>query len=134
MILLDANVLLDLFTDDPEWCHWSTKALRRAILSESVTVNPIIFAEVSLAFGTARDLDSQLKKLSVGKLPLPYEAAFRAGRAFLKYRWSEGQKRSPLPDFYIGAHAEVEGMTLLTRDATRYHTYFPRVRLITPEE
>jgi predicted nucleic acid-binding protein len=132
MILVDANILLDIFTDDPQWKEWSTIHLQSAMLSEGAAINPIIYAEVSLAFERQAELDENLHLLLVQKLKLPYEAAFIAGKAFLRYRRSDGKKRSPLPDFYIGAHAAVSGLTLLTRDASRYRTYFHKVQLITP--
>jgi len=133
MTLVDSNVLLDVFTDDPTWKAWSRQQLRRAILEGGVAIDPIVYAEVSLAFAHARELEAQLRSLEVTKLPLPYEAGFVAGRAFLRYRRGGGERRSPLPDFYIGAHAQVAGMTLLTRDPGRYRSYFPSLALIAPE-
>ena len=133
MVLVDSNVLLDIFTDDPTWRPWSEAALRDVRTAGSAGINQLIYAETSLAFGTALDLDHELEFLLLARLQLPYGAAFAAGRAFLKYRRAGGRRSSPMPDFYIGAHAELEGMELLTRDPRRYRTYFPTVRLISPQ-
>lgn len=133
MILVDANVWIDVIQDDPVWGAWSAKELARARNRDEVAINPVIAAEVSLAFDSPEDLDRYLGASLVQRLGLPYAAAFSAGRAFLRYRQSGGQRHSPLPDFYIGAHAEVEGLTLLTRDGARYRTYFPTVKLIVPK-
>ena len=132
MFLVDANVLLDLSTDDATWRGWSERTLEDAIADGSVAINPIIYAEVALDFDDERALDRWLRDLDIQKLPLPYEAAFGASRAYQHYRRAGGQRRSPLPDFYIGAHGSVDGLTLITRDARRYRTYFPSLRLIAP--
>jgi len=133
MTLVDANVLLDLFTADAAWKDWSREHLKDAILDGGGAINPIIYAEVSLAFGHERELDAQLDSLAIAKLPLPYGAGFLAGRAYLRYRRRGGERRSPLPDSYIGAHAQVDGLALLTRDPDRYRSYFPSVTLVSPE-
>ena len=130
--LIDANVLLDLFTNDANWQEWSRKRLFEALITGDAVINPIIYAEISAAFAHEKELQIQIQQLDVRKVPLPYAAAFLAMRAFLKYRRSGGKKRSPLPDFFIGAHAEVEGLVLLTRDDRRYGTYFPSVDIISP--
>lgn len=130
--LVDANVLLDLFTADAGWVGWSRNELRTALSAGPVTVNPIIYAEVSLAFAHVQELEAELRNLGITKLQLPYAAAFPAARAFARYRKDGGERRSPLPDFTIGAHAQVEGLRLLTRDARRYRRYFPEVDLIAP--
>lgn len=132
MVLIDANVLIDLFTDDPEWADWSEQALADAAGSGEVLINPIIYAEVCIAFTDARNLDTALRQTGITRVELPYPAGFLAGKAFLKYRKRGGSKRSPLPDFYIGAHAETTRLKLLTRDPRRYRTYFPKVKLICP--
>ena len=132
MFLVDANVLLDLSTDDATWRGWSENTLEDAIADDRVAINPIIYAEVALDFDDERALDRWLSNLDIQKLPLPYEAAFEASRAYQHYRRAGGQRRSPLPDFYIGAHGYVDGLTLITRDARRYRTYFPSLRLIAP--
>ena len=133
MFLVDTNVLLDIFTDDPAWRPWSENAIRDALLAGTVGFNPIVYAEASLGFTDAGVLDNHLDNLMLSRLPLPYGAAFRAGRAFLRYRRAGGLRTSALPDFYIGAHAETEGLTLLTRDSGRYRSYFPTLELITPQ-
>ena len=133
MILVDSNVLLDLFTADETWEAWSRARLGEALSDEGACINPIVFAEVSLAFAHERELTSQLHLLGIERHELPYEAAFGAGRAFLSYRRRGGERRSPRPDFYIGSHAASAGFGLLTRDARRYRTYFPTLPLIAPE-
>ena len=133
MVLVDANVLLDLFTADEVWQEWSRTQLGEALREDGAGVNPIVYAEVSLAFAHARELDEQLEVLGIHRFELPYEAAFPAARAFARYRRQGGRRRSPLPDFYIGAHAEVKSLRLLTRDAARYRTYFPKVDVVAPE-
>jgi predicted nucleic acid-binding protein len=132
MVLVDANVLLDILTDDPKWRSWSEEKLLASIAVGQVAVNPIIYAELGAAYQTAAELDRAVSGWPIQRLPLPYEAAFPAAQAFLRYRREGGQRHSPLPDFYIGAHAQTQGFTLLTRDATRYRTYFPKLRLIAP--
>jgi len=132
-ILVDSNVLLDVFTQDPSWFEWSSQALRENADRGILAINPIIYAEVSMHFPTIEGLDEALPISDFRRLPLPWEAGFLAGRCFLQYRRRGGQKGSPLPDFYIGAHAAVAGLTLLTRDTGRYHTYFPRLKLISPK-
>ncbi len=132
MTLFDTNVLLDIATADPVWSSWSEGALRSATAQGLVLINPIIYAELAPAFATADDLDRWLAPSIFQKLPLPYAAGWIAAQAFMKYRRCGGTRTSPLPDFYIGAHAEVEGLTLVTRDPGRYRTYFPNVALILP--
>ena len=131
-ILVDSNVLLDVLTDDPQWFAWSAHALAEQAELDVLTINPLIYAEVSVGFARIEDLDMALQAATFHRLALPWEAAFLAGKCFLKYRKRGGARRAPLADFYIGAHASVSGMTLLTRDATRYRTYFPKLRLIAP--
>jgi predicted nucleic acid-binding protein len=127
---VDSNILLDVITRDPTWSSWSQNALREAAERTSLTINPIVFAEVSLRFTRIEDTDAAL--VDFDREPLPYEAGFLAGRAFLAYRRRGGARRSPMPDFYVGAHAVVGGMELLTRDAARYRTYFPALTIIAP--
>ncbi len=131
-ILIDSNILLDVLTEDPQWFAWSTDALERAAQSNTLVINPIIYAEVSISFDRIEDLNDALPESLVRRDPLPLESAFLAGKCFLRYRRGGGQKRSPLPDFFIGAHAAIAGMSLLTRDATRYKTYFPNLKLLAP--
>lgn len=133
MVLVDANVILDWVTEDPIWSGWSLGEMDRLSRDEGLAVNPLILAEVGANFATPESVERTLPPSRFARLPLPFEAAFLAGQAYRRYKQQEkGQKRSPLPDFYIGAHAEVEGLALLTRDVRRYRTYFPNVRLITP--
>jgi predicted nucleic acid-binding protein len=133
MVLVDSNVLIDIFTDDKTWADWSEQALADAASSDEILINPIIYAEISVAFKKAEPLDNALKQIGIKSVELPYPAAFIAGKAFIKYRKKGGLKRSPLPDFYIGAHAQHAGLRLLTRDTRRYQTYFPEVELIAPK-
>ncbi len=130
--IFDTNVLLDLLTQDSRWLSWSERQVQTALADGPIVINPIIYAELAAAFVTQDDLDDWLRPTLFKRLPLPYEAGFRASRAFTEYRKAGGTKTSPLPDFYIGAHAEHAGFTLVTRDVSRYRTYFPKVKLITP--
>lgn len=131
-VLVDSNVLLDVFTEEPEWVEWSSAALTEATETASLAINPIIYAEVSVGFTRIEELDAVVAPEQFVRLPLPWPAAFLAGKCFLSYRRAGGTRRSPLPDFYVGAHAAVEGMRLLTRDASRFRTYFPQLELIAP--
>ena len=132
-VLVDSNVLLDVLTEDQRWLQWSSAALERCGDESVLVINPIIYAEVSIGFDRIEDLDDALPVESFERVPLPYEAVFLAGKCFLTYRRRGGSRRSPLPDFYIGAHAAVHDMALLTRDPKRYRTYFPSLRLIAPD-
>jgi hypothetical protein len=131
--LVDTNVLIDIFAADPRWQEWSTHQLVGAKRLGELVINPIIYAEVAASFSTQRKLDEALGVDRYKREALPWEAALNAGRAFLSYRRSGGQKRSPLPDFYIGAHADVRGYYLLTRDSARYRQAFPTLKIISPE-
>ena len=128
--LVDTNVLIDIITQDETWSSWSEAALRKAAEHSTLAINPIIFAEVSTKFARIEDADAAL--VDFAREPLVYEAGFLAGKAFLAYRKRGGSRRSPMPDFYVGAHAVVGRMELLTRDAARYRTYFPGLRVIAP--
>ena len=128
--LVDTNVILDVITEDPKWRGWSSSALREAAERSRLAINPIIFAEVSMKFDRIEDADRVL--VDFERRVLPYEAGFLAGKAFLAYRRRGGAKRSPIPDFYVGAHAVVERMRLLTRDPVRYRTYFPALEILAP--
>jgi predicted nucleic acid-binding protein len=130
--LVDSSVLLDILTLDPAWAGWSGDALTQARDDGRLVINPIVYAEVSTGFDRIEDLDDALPTGDFEREPLPYEAGFVAGKAFFAYRRRGGHKRSPLPDFYIGAHAAVRRYRLLTRDVTRYRTYFPSVELAAP--
>lgn len=131
-VLVDANVLLDVLTDDPRWYGWSAEQLDACAGETELCINPIVYAEVSIGFERIEDLDDALPADTFTRLELPWEAGFLAGKAFLRYRRAKGARTSPLPDFYIGAHAAIEGMALLTRDAKRYRTYYPKLELICP--
>ena len=130
-VLVDSNVLLDLFTDDPVWAAWSTDRLGEAFDAGPVVINPIVYAEVSVAFARIETLEDALPG-QLGREQLPWAAAFLAGKCFVDYRRRGGARRSPLPDFYIGAHAAVSGRALLTRDPKRYRTLLPTLALISP--
>lgn len=130
-ILVDANVLLDVLTEDPRWSAWSGDALARAADSATLVINPMVYGEVSVRFSRIEELDETLAD-DFARHPIPWPAAFLAGKCYLYYRRHGGARRSPLPDFYIGAHAAVAGFRLLTRDARRYRTYFPRLDVISP--
>ena len=130
--LVDSNVILDLVTDDRQWSAWSSDALAMAADESTLAINPVVYAEVSIGFRTIEELEDLLPDGDFRRLELPYEAAFLAGKAFLSYRRRGGNRAAPLPDFYIGAHAAIAGMRLLTRDPQRYRTYFPSVTLIAP--
>ena len=132
MILLDSNVILDIWDADPSWSRWSLGQLRRQSTQHELAINPIIYAEVSPRFRTPVDLDKAMAELGIRLLDIPRNAAFRAGKAHLLYRRKGGTKASILSDFFIGAHTAVLGCALLTRDPKRYTAYFPTVSLITP--
>jgi predicted nucleic acid-binding protein len=131
-VLVDSNVLMDVASDDSVWGPWSREALERVAGDDLLVVNPIVYAEVSAGYDRIEDVEMLLAAGDFRKEQLPFEAGFLAGRAFVAYRKRGGRSRSPLPDFYIGAHAAVAGHRLLTRDATRYRTYFPRLDIIAP--
>ncbi|TCO43829.1 hypothetical protein EV646_11121 [Kribbella antiqua] len=131
--LVDACVILDLTTNDPKWADWSESALAQAADEGPLVINPIVYAEVSVDFTSIEELDEVLDDADLRREPLPFEAGFLAGKAYLTYRRRGGHRRSPLADFYIGAHAAIAGHRLLTRDAARYTTYFPTIPLISPD-
>ena len=132
MILVDSNVLIDVIGVDPLWDAWSAAALADAADRDEVAINPIIYAEISIGYPTEAALEAALAPTGLHRLPLPFGAAYVAGQAFLEYRRRGGSRASPLPDFYIGAHAAVSGLVLLTREAGRYRSYFPNLVLIAP--
>jgi predicted nucleic acid-binding protein len=128
--LVDSNVILDVITRDPEWSAWSESALKQAAERSNLAINAIVFAEVSLKFDRIENADAALADFR--REPLPFEAGFLAGKAFLAYKKRGGTRRSPMPDFYVGAHALIGDMPLLTRDVGRYRTYFPGLTLLAP--
>lgn len=131
--LVDSNVLLDILTEDPVWGDWSSDALADAADTGPIHINPIVYSEVSIRFSTVEALEAALPPRDYRREPIPWPAAFLAGKVFLDYRRNKGTKVTTLPDFFIGAHAAVAGLDLLTRDVGRYRTYFPTVTLIAPE-
>lgn len=133
-VLVDSNVLLDVASEDPRWVEWSSLQIQVASRADRLVINPIIYAEIAPAFSTAESLDRWLDTGVFDRLPLPYNAGWLASKAFVQYRRSGGSRPTPLPDFYIGAHAVVESHRLLTRDPARYRTYFPSIELIAPAE
>lgn len=132
MILIDANVILDIWDRDPVWHTWSARQLRRLSMLHQLAINPIVYAEVSARFSSPANLDQRLADLEVDVLDIPRPAAFLAGKAFLQYRRKGGSKGDVLADFFIGAHAAALACPLLTRDTRRYAAFFPTVRLIFP--
>jgi predicted nucleic acid-binding protein len=132
-VLIDSNVLLDVLGEDPQWFEWSSNALASCADASVLVINPVIYAEVSIRFKTIEELEDALPKSMFERRDIPWEAAFLAGKCFVKYRRAGGRRAAPLPDFFIGAHAAVERLDLLTRDTARYGAYFPTVRLIAPD-
>jgi predicted nucleic acid-binding protein len=130
--LVDSNVILDVVTDDEAWGDWSARMLADAAQAGRLVINPLIYAEVSCGYQRIEDLDEAVPPEYFVREPLPWEAAFLAAKAFLSYRRRGGVRSAPLPGFYIGAHAALAGYTLLTRDARRYSTYFPKLRIVAP--
>jgi predicted nucleic acid-binding protein len=131
-VFVDSNVLLDVLTNDRRWAPWSANAIEAAGDRFKLVINPVVFAEVSVHFSRLEELDEALPKALFSREPISDETAFLAGKAFLAYRRRGGAKRSPLPDFFVGAHAAAAGYKLLTRDVARYRTYFPSLELIAP--
>ncbi|KAA0594057.1 putative nucleic acid-binding protein [Azospirillum lipoferum] len=133
MTLVDTNVLLDLVTNDPVWADWSIRQLDGAAVKGPLIINDVVYAELSVGFKRIEDLDDLLDDAGVVMDEIPREALFLAGKAFRRYRTAGGARSGVLPDFFIGAHAAVLGLPLLTRDAKRYRSYFPSVALVAPE-
>ena len=132
-LLVDSNIILDIFLDDPNWADWSESELAKYSIHTKLYINQIVYTEVSIGFERIEELESALNKGGFHMLEIPKEALFLAGKVFLKYRKSKGIKRTPLPDFYIGAQAAILGIDLITRDVSRYRTYFPSVKIISPK-
>jgi len=133
-VLVDSCVLLDLFTNDENWADWSEATLEKYSRTNTLYINSIVYTEVSIGFNKIEEVESAIGGLGVKVLELPREALFLTGKAYLKYRKNKGTKTSPLPDFFIGAHASVSQFGLITRDMAKYKTYFPQVKLIHPYE
>lgn len=131
-MLVDSNVLLDLMTEDPLWSPWATAAIESAADSARLVINPVIYAEVSIRYSSIEELELALPAGLLEREAIPFEAAFLAGKCFVDYRRRGGVRAATLPDFFIGAHAAVAGYTLITRDASRYRTYYPNLDLVSP--
>lgn len=132
-VLVDSNVLIDILQEDEQWFSWSAARLAPLVDARRLVLDPIVYAEVSIGFSSIEDLEAAIAGFGFERRPLPWEAGFLAGKAFERYRRRGGVKRSPLPDFYIGAHAAIAGLQLLTRDPRRYREYYPGLELIAPE-
>ncbi len=132
MVLVDTNVLVDVLQDDPQWADWSIGQLRAQARVHALAINPIVYADLSLSFSSVEALDSVVARMELTLHEVPRPALFLAGKAFAQYRRRGGAKAQVLPDFIIGAHAAVSGWSLLTRDATRYRSYFPALPVIAP--
>lgn len=132
-ILLDTNVLLDVVTDDAVWADWSQRQMEAWALKGPLFINAVIYAEASIGFQRIEELEEVLTTTSIELVQIPRPALFLAGKAFRAYRSKGGRKTGVLPDFFIGAHAAVAGLPLLGRDVGRYRTYFPTLRLVSPD-
>jgi predicted nucleic acid-binding protein len=132
MLMVDTNVLVDVLQNDPQWADWSIAQMRAQSSLHALVINPIIYAEVSLSFSTIEALDDVVGTLALELREIPRPALFLAAKAFAQYRRRGGSKLQVLPDFFIGAHAAVEGWPLLTRDARRFKTYFPTLEVLAP--
>ena len=132
-VMVDSNVLIDLVERDSRWYVWSARAVAKCGTSSILAIDPIIYSEISAGFERVEEIEAAFPEEFFERRPLPWEAAFLAGKVHQRYRRSGGSRQATLPDFFIGAHALIEGMTLLTRDGRLYRTYFPNLRLIAPE-
>lgn len=132
MVLVDTNVLVDVLQNDPQWAEWSIAQLRAQAKLHALAINPIIYAEISLSFSTLEALDDGVMTMALDLREIPRPALFLAAKAFAQYRRRGGANAQVLPDFFIGAHAAVEGWPLLTRDASRFRTYFPTLEVVAP--
>ena len=132
-VFVDSCILLDLFTDDDTWGDWSENILDRYSQTNSLYINSIVYTEISIGFTNIEEVEKAISALDIKVLEMPREALFLTGKVFLKYRKNKGTKNSPLPDFFIGAHASVSKLDLITRDSAKYKTYFPHVKLIHPD-
>ncbi len=133
-VFVDSCILLDLFTDDPIWADWSENILDRYSQTNTLYINSIVYTEVSIGFNKIEEVEKAISQLGIKVLEIPREALFLTGKVFLKYRKNKGIKNSPLPDFFIGAHATVSKFDLITRDSAKYKTYFPPLKLICPDK
>lgn len=133
LVMVDSSVLIDVIEDDPRWAEWSVTQLEASMLAGGLVINPIIYAEIAAGFDSIESLEAAIAPFRLVREPMPWEAAFMTSQASLRYRKRGGSRRSPMPDFYIGAHASLAGHALLTRDPLRYREYFPRLEVIAPE-
>lgn len=133
MTLVDTNILLDVVTDDPNWSDWSIEQLEAAALRGPLLINDVVYAELAVRYERIERLEAFLSEAGLDMAAMPRSALFLAGKVFQKYRKAGGSRTGVLPDFFIGAHAAVDRLDLLTRDSARYRTYFPTVKLITPD-
>ncbi len=131
-VLVDSNIILDIVEDDPAWADWSESHLEWLADRFPIYINPIIYSEVSIGFKTIEEVENVINGMGIKILQIPKEALFLAGKAFLSYKTKKGTQKSILPDFFIGAHAAIDKLQILTRDISRYRTYFPSVKLVSP--
>jgi len=131
-VIVDSNIILDVFVNDPKWADWSESKLDEYDQLGILYINSIVYSEISIGFRRIEDLESAIAKAGFEILQIPKEALFLAGKAYLKYKKRKGTKRTPLPDFFIGAQAAVQNLDLITRDVSKYQSYFPTVKLIAP--
>ena|SRR3989338_1099017 len=131
-VLVDSCVILDIMTEDPKWFEWSSEMIEEQASRSTLLINPIIYAEVSVGFKKIEELEAVISQTFFKRTPLPWEAAFLAGKVFFQYRRSGGQRALPLPDFFIGAHAVIENFYLLTRDTKRFQHYYPTLQILSP--
>lgn len=132
-VIIDSNILLDVITDDPKWCDWSLAQLDQLSEKHDLIINPVIYSEISISFDKIETLEKTLQNTGLVFEQIPKEALYLAGKVFVRYRRAGGRKISPLPDFYIGAHAAIKRYSLLTRDLGRYKSYFPKLQIISPQ-
>ena len=132
MLLVDTNVLVDVIQDDPRWADWSMRQLRVQSALHELAINPVVYAEISLSYSSLESLEKVVTAMKLAVREIPRPALFLAGKAFAQYRKRGGSKTQVLPDFFIGAHAAIEGWPLLTRDASRFRTYFPGLKVLAP--
>ncbi|MFM2318933.1 MAG: hypothetical protein RLZZ215_1554 [Pseudomonadota bacterium] len=132
-VFVDSCVLLDLFTDDPNWADWSENILEKYSKTNTLYINSIVYTEVSIGFDKIEEVEEAISELGIKVLEIPREALFLTGKVFLQYRKNKGTKKLPLPDFFIGAHATVSQLELITRDSAKYNTYYPQLKLIDPK-
>jgi len=134
LVLIDTNVLLDIVTNHPQWADWSQRQLEATALKDQLAINAVVYAELSIGFRRIEEVEAVLRKTQIVIEEIPREALFLAGKAFQRYKARRGTRTGVLPDFFIGAHATVLGIPLLTRDARRYSDYFPKLEVLAPKK